>query len=802
MKNFNYLLLAILFYNSPTYSQWEWLNPTISPNELNEVYFVNDSIGWSVGYYGTILKTTDAGSNWLQATKSLNNNFFCVFFINQDTGWVGGSDGIILKTTDGGINWIEQYSKPEYDIRSIYCIDANICFAAGGRNQGVNQYSITLKTTNGGVDWVSLPNYGYYLYSTFFVNADTGFTVGGDWPIGTISKTADGGISWYEPTVGSIYVLRSLSFVNNQIGYAVGWGGEVIKTFDGGENWFKAPYNLHENLFDVVFYNEDIGYAAIWGGILKTIDGGVNWNFLAVDEYKRLNSVELLNKDTLFTAGVRGLMYRSYDGGNSMIRLSGFTDNFNSVSLISPELYWAAGDSGKIIKTVDGGISWISTNTNTNNNLNSIMFIDETTGFAVGENGLILKSTNGGINWTSMQSNTIDDLYNIFLLDNYGWVVGYNGTILKSTDWGLTWKVKLNGLYYPFRSVYFQNNQVGWVVGGYIGMMGKTIDGGDNWELTQVDNYQVDIQFTNDSVGWMISYNNIYKTIDSGINWNKKNNFSDPRSSFLDLCFADSLYGWIVGSNGLVINTINGGASWGIQRFDPTYRYPPNHFNSISMVDTNFGVVVGDNGSILKTFNGGYQDYPHPEIPELIYPINNSVNLETVYFEFSFQKTCIYQLQVSTSKSFSDTLFDGLFFYNSTHIFYTPFSNSTDYYWKVRTQNQLGISNWSDIWKFTTGTLVSIDDENNRVLDYFLHQNYPNPFNPSTTIRFQIPEPAKVTIKVYDVLGREITTLLDEEKKAGKYEFFFDAHSFASGIYFYRIQTGSFVKTNKMILLK
>jgi hypothetical protein len=90
-----------------------------------------------------------------------------------------------------------------------------------------------------------------------------------------------------------------------------------------------------------------------------------------------------------------------------------------------------------------------------------------------------------------------------------------------------------------------------------------------------------------------------------------------------------------------------------------------------------------------------------------------------------------------------------------------------------------------------------------------LFQNYPNPFNPSTTIKYQIPEISIVTLIVYDVLGNEVATLVNEEKPAGSYEVEFNSHSglsgirdLSSGIYFYQLKVGSFVETKKMILLK
>jgi len=86
--------------------------------------------------------------------------------------------------------------------------------------------------------------------------------------------------------------------------------------------------------------------------------------------------------------------------------------------------------------------------------------------------------------------------------------------------------------------------------------------------------------------------------------------------------------------------------------------------------------------------------------------------------------------------------------------------------------------------------------------EFRLSQNYPNPFNPSTTIYYSIPELSFVTLRVYDVLGKEVATLINEEKPAGSYEVEFDANELTSGIYFYKIQAGSFVETKKMVLMK
>ena len=104
---------------------------------------------------------------------------------------------------------------------------------------------------------------------------------------------------------------------------------------------------------------------------------------------------------------------------------------------------------------------------------------------------------------------------------------------------------------------------------------------------------------------------------------------------------------------------------------------------------------------------------------------------------------------------------------------------------------------------FFPGNATAVSDERNLVPSNFtLYQNYPNPFNPATTISYSIPTEGKVIIKVFNLLGREVAELVNEEKGAGSYQVSFNASSLSSGVYFYRIRAGDFVQTKKMILLK
>ena len=95
-----------------------------------------------------------------------------------------------------------------------------------------------------------------------------------------------------------------------------------------------------------------------------------------------------------------------------------------------------------------------------------------------------------------------------------------------------------------------------------------------------------------------------------------------------------------------------------------------------------------------------------------------------------------------------------------------------------------------------------VKDENTNPYTFNLAQNYPNPFNPSTKISYTVAERNNVILKVYDMLGREVTTLVNTTKDAGNYEVNFDASNLASGLYIYKIQAGNFVQSKKMLLLK
>lgn len=112
-------------------------------------------------------------------------------------------------------------------------------------------------------------------------------------------------------------------------------------------------------------------------------------------------------------------------------------------------------------------------------------------------------------------------------------------------------------------------------------------------------------------------------------------------------------------------------------------------------------------------------------------------------------------------------------------------------------QNQIGF--W---YSYQQTTITEVEDEETIPTVFKLEQNYPNPFNPSTKIKFAVPEKSNVLIKVYDILGSEVATLVNEEMDAGWYENNFNAAGLSSGVYLFRMEAGNFISTKKMIYLR
>ncbi|MDP3582663.1 MAG: T9SS type A sorting domain-containing protein, partial [Ignavibacteria bacterium] len=130
----------------------------------------------------------------------------------------------------------------------------------------------------------------------------------------------------------------------------------------------------------------------------------------------------------------------------------------------------------------------------------------------------------------------------------------------------------------------------------------------------------------------------------------------------------------------------------------------------------------------------------------------------------------------------------------------TALNSGKTYYYRVKYRDHnLKWSDWSNVTMFNTPTSIA---EEAIPTEFKLGQNFPNPFNPVTEINYQLPSFSKVSLKVFDILGKEVTELVNQEQEAGSYRVKFDGSNLTSGVYFYQLRADSFVGTKKLVLIK
>ena len=188
--------------------------------------------------------------------------------------------------------------------------------------------------------------------------------------------------------------------------------------------------------------------------------------------------------------------------------------------------------------------------------------------------------------------------------------------------------------------------------------------------------------------------------------------------------------------------------------------------------------------------------------PELISPANSSV-IDTTSVEFVWQESSPeitkYWFEIAENDQFNNSFIDSML--TETDIVYDNLLPNKTYYWRTKCKNFRGWGEFSETWNLST-VLVSVENDELLPSEFLLEQNYPNPFNPTTNISFSLPERSFVELKVFNMLGAEIASMISNELAAGNYTESFDAYHLSSGIYFYKLSTGNFSAVRKMTLIK
>lgn len=383
-------------------------------------------------------------------------------------------------------------------------------------------------------------------------------------------------------------------------------------------------------------------------------------------------------------------------------------------------------------------------------------------------------------------------------------------SIYLTTNGGYLWFARAlpNDLvaYEYLYDVSIENENKIWFCTGE-GKIYHTYDGGSTWQLqfynTSMTNFMNYIEMF-DSVNGVAMGDApagdqpalFLKTSNGGMNW-----ISQNQSYFLGesntniwrtVDFVNPYTGYFVPYGGEIYKTFNGGGFWASISFFNVLVLKAYNANIILGVDQYIIYLTTDGGNNWQLSQSSLLDFGFdiefiPGIPSKVWYTSSRVSYSSDY-----GTTWVEEFNLD-NYNFMDIIFvdenSGWLMARST-----TFPNSVRIF---RTTNG------------GFGGIVSIEENQSEVieLEYYLDQNYPNPFNPTTTIKFTISDFGLTTLKVYDILGREIATLVNEEKPAGEYEFEFNSLSvegrnLTSGVYLYQLKAGNFVETKKMILLK
>lgn len=767
MKYFLVLKLTFLvFVTSNIYSQSGWYNTFYHDYAAITCMAERDSMNFfcfSVNSYinNTYLWSTDGGNTWLsyKLSDSICQIRGCAF-INPVTGWAvgystatGPAFGVMYKTTDGGINWIKQQC--DTSIRSCWTIK--------------------------------------------FINQNTGFIGGIAGMDGKLLKTTNSGLNWNIKTFPGTRYIRNIYFINYNTGWITGDYGCIYKTTDCGNNWVNLASNspLSSKLIQDFCYIDSSNYTVLATGsnpdtngyIYRTTNSGLNWypQYVYTKGYnKYLYGIKYLNFMNGFTWGGNNMFMKTSNSGNNWINLNHIA-NFEifSVYFKNNDIFYAAGGNfleygycyeNYIIKTTNAGSNWSIINHNWDYSMLHISFANSSTGFVISDSGRIFKTTDGGTNWNMCYKNNSASFQSIELENNLtGYAVGgianTNIHVLRTTNTGSTWQEILVPAYYDIIDVKSLGSGV--VAAINITDCFRSTNSGLSWDsciLPQNPNKLniTNLSFIDNNTGYILgnelhyisSYNwwyvtDILKTTNKGINWSYIVSTPMGHNKYTMFQMLGNGVGYLLKDYGGYLKTTNEGVSW-----DSTMPFTSTYLSCINMLNSSTGWICGlinnnNYGTIYKTTNGGI----------------------TWLKQFESYK--------KTPRS--------MYVFNNTNAWFCGDNSS--------------------VFKTTNGGgVIGIETINNKIpFTFALSQNYPNPFNPTTKINYDLPMDCKVTMIIYDILGREVIRLVNNEfKKAGRYIASFDGHNLSSGVYFYRIEahevsgssTGEFIQSKKMVLVK
>lgn len=281
-------------------------------------------------------------------------------------------------------------------------------------------------------------------------------------------------------------------------------------------------------------------------------------------------------------------------------QVAGYRHKLFGVDFADSKNGWISGDYGLLIKTSDGGETWAPQTTNTILPLRGVSFVDTSNGWAVGDQGIILHTSDGGKTWVKQESGIKEHLTRVkFLNSQKGFAMGVFASLLMTEDGGQTWQDISQKVKEPEKEVKFFIDQealkeVKTDTGAEEAMEESVSEEG----MPVLEPLLNDVYFIDPQNGWIVGEEgNVFHTKDGGGTWQKKE--SGVEDDLFGICFKDTLEGWITGLNGILLHTENGGDTWTAQ------ECPTKETLFRIVVSGSRGYTVGNAGSVIRSNDGG-----------------------------------------------------------------------------------------------------------------------------------------------------------------------------------------------------
>lgn len=397
--------------------------------------------------------------------------------------------------------------------------------------------------------------------------------------------------------------------------------------------------------------------------------------------------------------------------------------------------------------------------------------------------------------WEPQSSGSEYLLYSVYFIDNSTGFVGsrsnnlsqfIGGQIIRTSNGGQSWQQVFQDTNLRVGSFHFINSTTGFVVGGSYSILGrifKTTNAGLNWQNAtpaSINSFLYNIKFLNDQTGYIGAISGVFKSTDAGSTWAQIFSVTYYSINFNKISFADVNTGYYLCDSGSVYKTNNAGVNWQQVRSGGEAL-----FFDIEFTDANTGYISGEAGRLYRTVDGGstWQSLT----------TGNTGNQYGIFFT-DLNTGYVTGQQFAYKTVNGGNSWANMYDAGGRTLWGVYFNNANTGYM---------VSDTGKVYKTTTGGVIGITNISGIVpKDFSLGQNYPNPFNPTTNIKFAIPRAAFVKLAVYDMLGREVESLVSQQLTAGSYVVDWNASKFSSGIYMYKLTTNDFSMVKKMSLIK